>query len=144
MSFPSIESNLRSRQRLEAVVSRLQQDDFAKTTDYGWTVSALLGHLAWWDQRVLVLLRHWLAEGLDESPVDSRAINEAIKPLCHALEPQAALALCLASAQETDALIEQLPAELIEAVERSLTHFRFDRSLHRDDHLSDIELLIGD
>jgi hypothetical protein len=137
-----VEENARSRHRLEALLARLEDADFARTTSYGWTAGALLAHLAWWDGRVLALLRRWKAGGIDESPVDSEAINESLKPLCHAIEPHAAARLCLAVTGETDAEVESTSDELMQQILAGPTHFRFNRSLHRNDHIQDIEALL--
>lgn len=142
MDFLFNEENAASRQRLEDLASRLSDEDLALTTSYSWTVSALFAHMAYWDRRVLVLLRRWKENGVDESPVDSEAINEALKALCHAIDPRTAVQLCLASARETDAEIAATTPELIAEIQASPNHFRFNRSLHRHDHLNDIESLI--
>lgn len=139
MAHPFIEENNVSRRRLEALTRRLSPTDLARTTPSGWSVAGLLAHLAFWDQRVLVLLRRWQAQDVDESPVDPDAMNDALKPLCHALEPQAAIELCLASARAVDAELEGISAELIQEIEASPAHFRFNRGLHRNDHLDEIE-----
>jgi hypothetical protein len=83
MALPFVKENDVSRHRLESLVTKLSEADLARTTDYGWTVSALLAHLAFWDRRVLALARRWKAKGIDESPIDSDAMNDAVKPLCH-------------------------------------------------------------
>jgi hypothetical protein len=98
--------------------------------------------MAWWDQRVMVLLRRWKEGGVDEAPVDSHMINEALKPLCHALDPRKAVALCLASAEETDAEVASTSGELIAEIEASPNFFRLNRSLHRNGHIDDIESML--
>jgi len=142
MAFPFTEENAASRDRLEALANRLSDDDLALTTSYGWSVASLFAHMTWWDQRVLVLLRRWKEQGVDESPVDSQLINDALKPLCHAIEPRAAIRLCLASAAETDAEVVATSPELMAQIEASPNHFRLNRSLHRNSHIEDIEGLI--
>ena len=142
MTFPYREENLTSRRRLESLVGRLSDADLSRTTAYGWTVAALLAHLAFWDQRHLALLRRWKEKGVDLSPIDPDAINEALRPLCHAIDPRAAAELCLSSAEAVDAELESITPELYEAIQASPTHFRFNRSLHRSGHLDDIESLL--
>jgi len=139
MAFPFVAENTASRRRLESLVRRLSDEDLARPTSDGWTAAALLAHLAFWDQRVLALLRRWEAKGVDESPVDADAINDALKPLCLALDPRAAAELCLAAAEAVDAALEAITAELVERIQASPTHFRFNRALHRNDHLDEIE-----
>jgi len=144
MSFSFIEENAQSRQRLETLVRDMSDEDLARTTTYGWTVSALLAHLAFWDQRVLVLLRRWKTQGVDPSPIDADAVNGALQPLCRALEPRSAKALCLSSAEAVDAAIETVDAELIKAIQATAgTQFRLSRAIHRNGHLDDIELILA-
>ena len=86
--------------------------------------------------------RRWKEKGVDESPVDLQAVNDALKPLCHAIEPRRAIALCLASAKAVDAELEIIRPDLVERIEATATQFRFNRALHRNDHLRDIEALL--
>lgn len=143
MPFDFIQPNDESRQRLETFVNSLSAEDFARTNPYGWTVAALLGHLAFWDLRMLVLLHRWQEQGVDESPVDPDMINDSLRPICLALEPRAAANLCLASAKEIDVALKEISPELYEAILASPNHFRFNRSLHRNDHLGEIARILG-
>lgn len=143
MTFDFIDPNDSSRQRLEDFINSLSPEDFARTNAHGWTVAALLGHLAFWDQRMLVLLRRWQEQGVDESPVDPDMINDSLRPICLALEPRATADLCLTSAKEIDSALAAITSELYEAIRSSPNHFRFDRSLHRNDHLGEITHILG-
>jgi hypothetical protein len=142
MTFPFLAENTASRRRLETLVRRLSDADLTRSTPSGWTVAALLAHLAFMDRRHLVLLRRWKEQGVDESPIDADAINDALKPLCLALDPRTAVELCLSSAQAVDAELETITPDLVEQIEASPNHFRFNRSLHRNGHLNEIELLL--
>lgn len=146
MTFPYSKENAESYQRLKSLARRLTDTDLALSTDYGWTAAALLAHLAFWDQRVLVILRRWQEEGFDPSPIDARAVNDSLKVICHALEPRTAVDLCLVSAEAVDAELERLSPELVKQIEEHAeateTQFRMNRSLHRDGHLNDIEALL--
>ena len=143
MAFSFLEDNALSRRRLESVTHRLSEADLHRTTSDGWSVASLFAHLAFWDQRVLVLLRRWKEKGVDESPVDSDAMNDALQPLCRALDPHTAVQLCLASAEAADAELETITSDLMAQIEASPTHFRFNRGLHRNDHLDQIERLLS-
>lgn len=147
MTFPYSEQNAASRRRLEQLTGRLSDADLARSTDYGWTVAALLAHLAFWDQRVLMILRRWQTDGLDPSPIDAMAVNDSLRVICHALEPRAAIELCLSSAAAVDAELEMLTPEQVAHMEEharaSGTQFRMNRSLHRDGHLDDVERLLS-
>jgi hypothetical protein len=146
MSFPYSQQNTASRRRLEALVGSLSDEDLACSTDYGWTVAALLAHLAFWDHRMSVILHRWQEEGLDESPIDSMAVNDALKVICHALEPRTAAELAVSAAQKVDAEFETLSDEFVKQIDQHIeatsTQFRMNRSLHRDGHLNDIEALL--
>jgi Mycothiol maleylpyruvate isomerase N-terminal domain len=131
--------NNESRARLAEVAERISADGFAKKTPDGWTVASLFAHMAFWERRMLVLARRWKAEGMDESPIDSTMTNDAMQPLCLAIEPPVAVQLCLEAAAATDAELESMSPDLIQAIEESGNHFRFDRGLHRNDHLNQIE-----
>ena len=147
MTFPYSEQNALSRHRLETLVGGLSDADLARSTDYGWTVAALLAHLAFWDQRVLVILRRWKEEGFDPSPIDAAAVNDSLRVVCQALEPRTAIELCLSSAQAVDAELDTLTPDLVKQIEEHAaateTQFRMNRSLHRDGHLNDIEALLN-
>lgn len=147
MTFPYAQENAQSYQRMKTLVHKLTDTDLALSTDYGWTVAALLAHLAFWDQRVLVILRRWKESGLDESPIDAMAVNDALKIICHALEPRTAAELSLIAAERIDAELDTLTAEFVkqieEYIEATSTQFRMNRSLHRTGHLDDIEALLN-
>jgi hypothetical protein len=95
---------------------------------------------------MIVILRRWLEEGFDPSPIDARAVNDSLKVVCHALEPRTAVELSLAYAQAVDAELEALTPDLVKRLEEHAasteTQFRMNRSLHRDGHLNDIEALL--
>jgi hypothetical protein len=147
MTFPYSEQNSTSRQRLVEFTARLSQEDLARTTEYGWTVAGLLAHLAFWDQRMIVMLRRWLTEGFDSSPIDSQIVNDALKVVCHAIEPRTAVELCLSSAEAVDTEFDTLTPGLVKQLEEHAaatgTQFRMNRSLHRNAHLDDIEALLA-
>jgi hypothetical protein len=146
MTFPYSQQNTESRRHLEALARELSDEDLSRSTDYGWTVAALLAHLAFWDQRMLMILRRWMTEGFDDSPIDSAVVNDSLRVICHALEPRTAVELCLSSAEAVDAEFDRLTPELVKQMEEhaAVTHtqFRMNRALHRDGHVKDIEALL--
>jgi hypothetical protein len=146
MTFPYSQQNADSRQRLKTLVYRLTDDDLVRATDYGWTVAALLAHLAFWDHRMSVILQRWQEQGFDPSPIDSAAVNDSLKVICHALEPRIAARLAVEAAEKVDAEFALLSDELVQQIEAHIeatsTQFRMNRSLHRSAHLDDIEALL--
>jgi hypothetical protein len=143
MSLPYIQANNASRERLETVARSLTAADLARKTPDGWSVAALLAHLAVMDRRHLILLRRWKAGGVDNSPLDADMLNDSLKPILSALDPQIALELCLATASEVDGELETVTPELYEQVTASPNWFRFNRGLHRTAHLDQIEQLLS-
>ena len=146
MTFPYARDNQASRLRLEALVRGLTEEDLARSTDYGWTIAGLLAHLAFWDHRMSVILKRWQEQGLDESPIDSGAVNDALREICQALEPHTAARLAVSAAQKIDAELDELSADRVAEIEAhagaTSTQFRMNRSLHRESHLQDIEALL--
>lgn len=146
MTLPFIEENNASRRRLEALTARLTDQDLARTTQFGWTVAGLLAHLAFLDNRVRVLLERWQTEGFNPSPLEERSINDALKPIALQLAPRTALELCVSSARAVDDAVAKMPPEFYEHIQEQIaatgTWCRFNRSLHRNAHLDDIEELL--
>src|SRR6266540_1300520 len=136
MTFPFAQENTESRHRLETLVRGLSDEELARSVHYGWTVAALLAHLAFWDQRMLVLLRHWKEEGFDPSPIDSVTVNDALKVICHALAPRTAAELAITAAEQIDAELATLTSEFVKQIEEHIeatsTQFRMNRALHRN------------
>ena len=146
MTFPYAQQNSESRQRLQTLIRDLSDEDFARTTDYGWTVAALLAHLAFWDHRMSNILKRWQTEGLDSSEIDLNVLNDSLKVICHALEPGTAAELALSAAQKIDSELETLTADFAKTLEdhaaATNTQFRMNRALHRNAHIDDIEALL--
>lgn len=142
MERPYTFTNTAERKRLCDLVARLTDDQLKCATAEGWTVSALLAHLAFWDQRALALLYRWKHSGVGASPIDIDAVNDATLPLCLALPPRTAAELAISSATAIDDEIEHLTPELIADIEQLGGKFRFDRAEHRREHLDQIEALL--
>ncbi len=86
-----VTENEAQRERLRALVARLSDAELDRPLPAGWTIAGVLGHLAFWDQRILVLLERWEQQGASAVPralnyadVDDW-INDAAKPLLLAL-----------------------------------------------------------
>ena len=143
MTRDYVEANNASRRRLESFVSDLSVEDLAQVNADGWTVASLLAHMAYWDQRMVALLNRWLAEGVGEAPTDSDMINDSLRPIVLALDPQEAVRLCLESAALADAAMESISDEMLAEIEASGNHYRTNRSLHREAHMREIEAILA-
>jgi hypothetical protein len=137
-----VEQNTRERERMQALIDRLSDDDLRKQVNPHWTVAGVLGHIAFWDGRALALAEK-LARGVpfsesDDEPEDVDWINDASRPLIHAVPPRDLADLALRIAEETDARVASLPPERVSPAdpESPITALR---ASHRGEHLDQIE-----
>jgi len=128
------------RNRLVALVSRITDEQLSRLVgDSGWTVASLLAHLAFWDQRALLLLQKWQRQGIGPSVLDIDIINDTVRFFLVALPVQTAARMCLEAADAIDAQIESVSADMLAKVETHGTTVRLDRAIHRQHHLAQIE-----
>jgi len=50
-----VDANTRERERMRALIEHLDDDALSAPVNEYWTVAGVLGHIAYWDIRVLVL-----------------------------------------------------------------------------------------
>ena len=139
MDRPFIEENAKERERLRSLVERLSDDQLSISLEDGWTIAVALAHLAFWDQRSLMLLRKWKSTGVTPSPIDIDVTNDSLLPLWLALPPRSAAKLAVTSAEAIDRELEEAPSELISEIQKLGDKFRLYRSVHRKMHLDRIE-----
>src|SRR5262244_3658925 len=111
-----VAQNTAERDRLRELVRRASDQDLQTQLPAGWTVASVLGHLAFWDQRILVLLDAWERTGATppaarEEDVDW--INDAGKPFLLALPPRELADLAVAIAEAVDRQLASLPDKLV-------------------------------
>ncbi len=137
-----VEQNTRERERLRALVARLGEEQLRTPVNEHWTVAGVLGHIAFWDARVLALADK-LERGVpfapsDDEPEDVDWINDATRPLIHAIAPRAAAELALQVAEETDRRVAELPPGRIYPNDPD-SPLNGLRAAHRGEHLDQIE-----
>ncbi len=142
---PYIDQNTRERDRLRALVERLDEDELRAPVNEHWTVAAVLGHIAFWDARVLALADK-LERGVSFAPSDAEPedvdwINDASRPLIHAIAPLEVARLALRIAEETDARVASLPLERLWPQDPDSPLYAV-RAAHRGEHLDDVEAAI--
>lgn len=136
--------NAAERERLRALVQRLGDEELRRPLSGGWTIAGVLAHLAFWDQRVLVLLERWEREGPGSAPPpihhdDVDWINDSAKALCLALPPRTAAQLALATAEAVDQKVAALSDELVATNAAAGQPINLLRAEHRRGHLDEIE-----
>jgi Mycothiol maleylpyruvate isomerase N-terminal domain len=137
-----VEENTRERERLRVLVGRLDDDELGRPANEDWTVAGVLGHMAFWDARALVLGQK-LQRGTPFSPADAEPedvdwINDAARPLIEAIAPREAAELALRLAEETDRLMASLPPERMWPQDAD-SPINPLRAAHRAEHLDQIE-----
>ena len=143
---PYIEQNALERERLRGLVARLGEDELRRPVNEHWTVAGVLGHIAFWDARVLALADK-LERGVpfspsDDEPEDVSWINDAARPLIHAIAPREAAQLSLRLAEEADRRVAALdPTRLWPTDAHSPLNPL--RASHRGEHLDDIEAALA-
>lgn len=137
-----IKDNARENVHLRKAVEYLSDEDLCLPLEAGWTVSAILAHLAFWDQRAITLIGKWKKEGVGTSPIDTDVVNEATRTLCLAIPPRMAAELAMALTDDVDKVIAELTPELVEAIQTKGTTVKLKRADHRRNHLREIEELL--
>ena len=146
---PYIGPNDRERDRMRAVIEGLSDDDLRRAVNPDWTVAAVLGHLAFWDGRALALTEK-LERGVpfsesDVEPEDVTWINDATRPLLHAIPPREAATVALRIAEETDRRVASLSPALAARTwpDDQQSPLNPLRASHRSEHLDEIEAALG-
>jgi hypothetical protein len=133
--------------RMRNLVESLSDEELAEPMEAGWTVAAVLGHLAFWDYRIVTLIDRWGPDGTgtppdapgsyDEEAVDW--INDAGKPLVLAMPPRLAAQVAIDAATLADQRVADLSDDRLATNARTGSHINPLRADHRREHLDDIE-----
>ena len=140
-----VERNRTELVRLRGLVTRLTDDELARPVNESWTVAGVLGHIAFWDGRALFLVEKLMRgepfTSSDEEPEDVDWINDATRPLIHAIPPRRAAELALNIAETTDERLASLDSELLRKTWPSDPNSPVNaiRADHRGEHLDEIE-----
>jgi len=139
--------NAESRARLVELVSRLDQDALRLPLGEHWTVAAGLLHLSFWDRFTLErwadAQRMQFATPRPIADFTEDHINDSLTPLLLAASGDRAPRQVLEAALAADELISRLPAETVGLVSAEGRPRLIDRSIHRHEHLEEIEALLG-
>lgn len=136
-----VATNDRERERLRLLVEGLDDDALNVPVNEYWTVAGVLGHIAFWDIRVL-LLADKVDRGEPFGPEDEEPegdwLNDATRPLIHAIQPREAARLALRIAEQTDARVAELPPDRMAPRDPGSPLYA-ERGDHRSEHLDEIE-----
>lgn len=139
-----VDVNTRERERLRAFIERVDDEALASPANEYWTVAGVLGHIAYWDCRVLVLAgkidrgEPWVPS--DEEP-EGDWLNDSTRPIIHAIEPRRAARLALEIAEETDRRVAELPLDRMAPLDPESPIYPV-RGDHRREHLDELEAVL--
>jgi uncharacterized damage-inducible protein DinB len=141
--------NQAERERLQSLVENLSDADMARPLGGGWTVSAQLAHLAFWDRLWLEKFEEWERTGIVRIPLEGYhrgpgpatqvdAVNNAMLPWWLAMEFDEVRHEVVAAAEAIDRRIETLSDPELEQL-LTMRPRTATRAVHRREHLSGIE-----
>jgi len=126
---------------MRALIEGLDDDALNAPVNEYWTVAGVLGHIAYWDIRVLVLAEK-IHRGEPWVPGDAEPdgdwLNDSTRPLIHAIRPRDASQLALRIAEQTDARVAELPLDRLWPNDPDSPIYT-GRWEHRAEHLDEIE-----
>lgn len=139
--------NADSRRRLTELLSGLDADSLRRPMGQHWTIAAGLLHLSFWDRFTLERWAGARREGLVvPRPIDDFVedlINDTLTPLLLAGSAERVAQEVLDAARSVDEYISRLPESTLEAVFRAGRPRLIDRSIHRQEHVDEIESLLA-
>ncbi len=141
------ERNRLSRERMAGLTERMDADTLHRPLGEHWTIAAGLLHIASWDRFVFERWTHADANGL-AMPVPFSAgaedvVNGTLTPLLLLVPAEVAARQALESALAVEGLVAGLSTERVETAEREGRLRMLDRSIHRIEHLDEIEAALG-
>ena len=122
----------------------LSDEDLLRPVGEHWTVGIALAHIQYWDGRAVGAIEAWRRHGLPLTlwTEGEGVINDVRLPVWREVPPQEALEQAIRTAEALDRIVEDLSPE--EAVAVAAQRYRvLDRSMHRAEHLDDIEAALG-
>ena len=138
---PIFKANREATSRMKQLIQRLSDAQLASVLPNGWTVAVTLAHLAFWDQRVLHVIEMAEKDGKVVRTELDIQLNDIIEPFLRAIPLVEAAKLAVSSAERLDQQLEACSPEMIDQLEKESPRW-VNRSLHRNDHLDEIEPLL--
>lgn len=138
-----INENAYELERLRALVKRLTKEELLLPLyKEGWTIASALAHLAFWDQRALMLMNKWRKTEVTASPIDTDLTNDTLVPFFLAIQPEISARLAVSCAEAIDRELEYASPELIQNIEKLNEKHRLHRHVHRKMHVDEIQLFL--
>jgi hypothetical protein len=132
------QANRESTVKMQKIGEKLTEADFRKKLHYGWTIPVAFAHLAFWDNRVIPLIELSKKDGTIMTSNYDDKLNDILLPFLEAIPPAKAIKMAVEIANRLDEMLESCSPEMINQI-MTVNSRWVDRSLHRNDHLKDIE-----
>ena len=136
-----LKSNRKSTERMQQIIHGLSEEELSKAIGNNWSISVTLAHLAFWDQRVIHVIETTKKNNVLNAPLFDDQLNDILAPILEAIPPAEAAKIAVNIAGTLDRLLEECPPELINQM-MAVNNRLVERSLHRNDHLAEIESMI--
>jgi len=138
------EHNREGLERLRRLAS-LSDADLAKDVGDGWTVTTVLGHLAFFDRMLLLRWDTYEKEGVfaELTPSHFDLMNYAGAAGWSALPPRVAVESCIDAAEKAVARIDALPQKAVDAALETNRMALLERIIHWSQHIDQIAGALG-
>ena len=138
------EHNREGLEKLRRLTS-LSDAELAKDTGDGWTVTTVLGHMAFFDRMLLMRWDTYEKDGVfaEMTPNHFDMINYAGAGDWSSLPPRRAAATCIEAAERAVERIDALPERAVSVAHETNRVALLERILHWYPHLEQIERAIG-
>jgi hypothetical protein len=137
-----VELNRASTNRIRALVANLSDTEMQRRVGQHWTVAIVLAHLAFWDRRVLYVLDNTERDHKLAPFEMDIAVNDLSLSLWAAIPPREAARICIETAENLDARLENFPAELLSDLYAYNKRWVV-RALHRGEHLDEVDAALA-
>jgi hypothetical protein len=108
-----IEQNRKSLERMNALATRLTDEELQAKVGEHWTVAIVYAHLAFWERRVLYILETTKRDGKVSALEIDIVANDLSLPLWAAIPARDAVRIALESAEAVDRHLEGYPQSLL-------------------------------
>ena len=133
------ERNWAQTRRLKAL-RRLNEEDLRRPVGEHWTVAIALAYIQYWDGRAVGALEAWRRHGLPLTlwTNGEGMVNDVRLSVWREMAQREALEQAIETAEVLDRIVENLSSPEAEVV--SAQRYRvLDRSLHRSEHLDEVD-----
>jgi len=136
-----------NREGLERLrrLATLSDADLAQDVGDGWTVTTVLGHLAFFDRMLILRWDTYEKDGVfaELTPSHFDLMNYAGAAGWSALPPRVAVEACIDAAEKAVARIDALPQKAVDAAIETNRMALLERIVHWSQHLAQIEDALG-